>query len=383
MKIFAGLLTCLTTLGLSLSAAAQPICLGLQTEWLLKSRSPEGLATLREQLVQRLTLEQQTLGLEQALPQVLPHPEADHLSLCLAENYPLAQILAKRQDTVQFEILQPMKGTPQFWAPTGLNGSQLLKVTLKNPNAPGLEIQLNEAGSKILARLSVGLHKQNIALLLNNRLLMTPQILSFIPDGKVILSGPNPQELEALAQKLEAARLPWPEAELLAIEIGKYSETLQKQVPPEVTEILDKHYPGWYFPKGLSAIGQEHYWQEKPTFTPYWIKADFDGNGQQDHALQIRHPAGKEGTRETILILRRQNSGQYQPLVLDQTAPAHLRTWSGASLWRYPAGSKMYNFETEKEFLTPQETLALHFWGKGALAWIWNGNSFQEVTIGD
>ncbi|MGE3724977.1 MAG: hypothetical protein AB7I41_05475 [Candidatus Sericytochromatia bacterium] len=386
MKKITWLLSALSYLSFSfVSVSAQPTCLGLQTEWLLKGNTTE----TREQFIQRLAYEQQALGQDQEPPQILPHPEADHLLLCLSENYPLMQVLAKRQKKSHFEIRQPMKGTPNFWAPTGLNGSHMLKVTLKKQPEPGVEIQLDPAGSQIFARLSVGLLKQKMGLYLNEQLLMAPHVMSVIADGRILISGSDLAAMENLAQKLELARLPWPDVELLAIEIGQYSAALQKQVPPELQALLNKHYPGWYFPKGLSAIGQEHYWQEKPPFTPFWIKGDFDGNGTEDHALQIRHPAGKEGSRETILILSRQNpnpgqnTAQYLPLVLDQTAPAHLRSWSGASLWRYPTGSKMYNFETEKEFNTPHETLALHFWGKGAMAWIWDGASFKDVTIGD
>lgn len=391
MKKSTWLLSGLTYLSLCFSASAQPACLGLLTEWQLKAHSPDSHSTLRQQFLERLSQEHQALGLEQDEPQILPHPEPDHLLLCLSENYPLQQVLAKRTQKTSFEIRQPMKGTQDLWAPTGLNGSQLLKVTLKKQPDPGLEIQLDHNGSLILARLSVGLLRQKMGLYLNDQLLIAPQVMSVITDGRLLITGSDLKAMENLTQKLESARVPWPDVELLAIEVGHYSEALQKQVPPELQALLNKHYPGWYFPKGLSAIGQEHYWQEKPPFTPFWIKGDFDGNGTEDHALQIRHPAGKEGSRETILILSRQktsqnpgqNASQYLPLVLDQTAPAHLRTWSGASLWRYPAGSKMYNFETKKEFITTHETLALHFWGKGAMAWTWDGTSFKDITIGD
>jgi hypothetical protein len=372
-----------------LFALPQPVqaaCDSYQVEWLLKAPNPEARAQQREALLLRAEYLHALLYPEaDSLPQEMASSESNHLKLCFTSKESLRAVLAKiNQQQSTFEILQPLKEHANLWAQTGLRSGYIAKVKLQKSPEAGLEIQLNADGALILERLTVGLLKQKLGLFLDNKLLLAPKVITVIKDGRLLITGPQTALFEQLAWKLDLARLPNLDAvELLAISSDSQAQASQRLLPPEVLKLLDKHFPGWSFPSGLAYVGQEQYWREKPDFEPFVVTGDFDGNRLRDLAVLIRHPAGAQGARESILILRQMPSGHYLPEVLEQTEAQNLNAWSGISLWRSPSGEKMYNFEEKKEFITTHDTLSLIVWEKASISWVWTGEAFKEIMTGD
>lgn len=376
------LLTSLLLLSAALPAYAEQECTEISSYWLLKAKTPAERSQQAQTLNKRLALIHTRLPAKLPLPQLIFAPEQRLGKVCFPQSYPLENQLALIQKRVFFEIRQPLKGHPDLWTQTGLQGAIIEKITLQ-PNQT-LEIQLKAESAEILARLSAGLEEQQLGLFLDDKLLFAPVVKEIIPQGKFLISGNfKRQELERLAQELELSQEPLEDIELLAIQNRELSQNSLSRLPEPARKLLDKHYPGWTFPNALSAIGQSQYWQEKPDFTPFLVQADFDGNRTEDLAVQIRYPAGSEGPHEAILMLRLLPSGHYLPEVLQEVSAKDMNPWASASLWRYPSGTEMYDFNRQEAFQTTYETLSLSFWGKAAVAWIWNGKGFSEVMIGD
>jgi hypothetical protein len=122
----------------------------------------------------------------------------------------------------------------------------------------------------------------------------------------------------------------------------------QSQLPVAIKQVLDARYPAWHFaeldshlahhlPRGLSAA---------------WVRADFDGDGRWDYAVQLVTPsAPPESTQQVIGLLARRTG--YEPVVI---RAAGLQTT--VYLGREPKGGMVVDLEQYDDRYEPSVTNA-------------------------
>jgi hypothetical protein len=89
-------------------------------------------------------------------------------------------------------------------------------------------------------------------------------------------------------------------------------------LPVPIKTLLDQQYPGWHFAPASKAVLAEfaHHQAKHP---PYFLMADFDGDGQTDYAVQIIH--GRLGQEEQNVIAYHVHDTLYEETVLESLGP--------------------------------------------------------------
>jgi hypothetical protein len=116
-----------------------------------------------------------------------------------------------------------------------------------------------------------------------------------------------------------------------------------QQLPPELTAILDREYPGWVLPEIPTEVLKQ---VDRQAQGPYYVGADFDRNGLQDYAVQFQIRDSSlvaaylwQGRRQPPrkFILARQplvqtNGGKQDLLVVSQDSPATAAATAGPAI---------------------------------------------------
>lgn len=367
------------SLSLSKAAWATPPCSGLLSHWQLKAASAESRQLQWQNLLKRW----QKLRLNTDATTATHSPDYSTAQLYLDTEKLTHSTLQQLQQNHRFEIRQPLKGQPEFWSRTGISGPVLEKVQLQqSAQGPVLEFRLSPVYRQLLARLSSGLLGQKLGFYLDQQLLSAPLLKEPILNGYFLVRGLKPEVAEVLWRNLELSQLPLSDLELLGLESPQWSERSLRQLPEAVLSLLNQHYPGWVFPRGLSAQGAEQYLNGNAELEPFVVRADLDGNRTEDWGLQIHDPTHPEGPREIILIMRQMTSGQYLPEVLKESSLALAPPWAQSSLWLHPSGTQFHVLKNAQPIRATYETLSLNTWGQASVVWLWNGQSFQTLTLG-
>jgi len=89
-------------------------------------------------------------------------------------------------------------------------------------------------------------------------------------------------------------------------------------LPAPIKALLDLEYPGWKFaPASREVLLEfEHHHANHP---PWFLAADFDGDGQTDYAVEIVH--GGIGREEQSVIAYKVRDGAYEETVLESLGP--------------------------------------------------------------
>lgn len=97
---------------------------------------------------------------------------------------------------------------------TGLNGSHLVKATVElNPNTsePEVALEFNQEGAKIFEQATTKFLNKQIVIMLDNQVIMAPNVNVVIADGKAVVSGGfDTQSAKALSVQLNAGSLKLP-----------------------------------------------------------------------------------------------------------------------------------------------------------------------------
>ena len=71
----------------------------------------------------------------------------------------------------------------------------------------------------------------------------------------------------------------------------------QPDLPAEIRQALDRHYPGWQFAE-LDSFNSQRL---RPGERPDWVSGNLDGRGKPDYVVQIVSPARPENWQQLVL----------------------------------------------------------------------------------
>jgi hypothetical protein len=101
------------------------------------------------------------------------------------------------------------------------------------------------------------------------------------PNGKALPAAAVLADTVALAGKVDSSH----QVKQDGLDYAPLNTGTYRQLPPEVTEILNQQYPGWVLPE-LSEAELKQVTREAQG--PYFVQADFDRNGLQDFAVKFQ-----------------------------------------------------------------------------------------------
>lgn len=148
-------------------------------------------------------------------------------------------------------------------------------------------------------------------------------------------------------------------------------------LPEGITRKLNTQYPGWKFVDNYVIFEYTHPDRLKGyPFNPNLIKGDFDGNRQEDYALQISH-SDTSGTKHLFIAFLAQGNSFKQHIL--ESNPGYKNHY----LWLRKKGSKGYNFTTEKHFRFPSDAIEIVVWEKGAISYVYKSGKFRKLFTSD
>jgi len=164
-----------------------------------------------------------------------------------------------------------------------------------------------------------------------------------------------------------------PISESCAKKLQKESHT---KLPPEITVILNRDYPGWVFSEGCSIelndpSGRQH--------SPHFIWGDFDSNGHKDYAVLIGN-----GGKWSLLAFFKKN-GEFKAHILEAYHSDNARYADRYLLLhkKGEAGAYYNDFDEQKPFVYPHDSIESLVLDKGGVSYIFKQGSFQELITGD
>jgi len=151
-------------------------------------------------------------------------------------------------------------------------------------------------------------------------------------------------------------------------------ERRPNEIPEKIKEHLDGLCSGWRFVDNYVIFEYMHPDRLKDyPFNPNLIQGDFNGDKQQDYAVQINCT----DSSELIIAFLAVVDGYQHHL---------LNSHSGRSdnyLWLRKKGDKAYDFETEKNFEFPSDAIEVVVWEKAATSYIFINGKLREFATGD
>lgn len=143
-------------------------------------------------------------------------------------------------------------------------------------------------------------------------------------------------------------------------------------LPQEIKTFLDLRYPGWQWGR-VSKEVEDYFHAQRLPFRPNLITGDFDGNGRPDYAVKII--AG--GSWQFIVFL--EHEGHFQGRVLASGSGPGLDVY----LTLYRKGDRGYDFERNKRFTFARDAAEVNYFGKAAVAYVYEQGKFKEIYSAD
>ncbi len=151
---------------------------------------------------------------------------------------------------------------------------------------------------------------------------------------------------------------------------------VQLSLPAAIRKELTADFPGWRF----ATLSAEHGISLPSGASPGWIRADFDGDGLMDYAVQIVEAQTQDSTQRVFAFLRR--GPHYRRILLQAFPPSGI-----AYLLRAPRGQERPDFDADPNGASrvrlKHDGLDLIFGESGALTCVYGSAGFRCIISGD
>ena len=224
-----------THLGLDLQGGTELVYQADLSKSADKSKDLTNLINIFRQRIDRLGVAEPTLqqqGSDQIIIQLPGVKDIDQAIATIGQTYELL-FMTQSTDPASGQTLQGYYDSsfsyPGTWLPTDLTGKDLVSsdVTYDNgsqnvgQSKPVVSITFNDAGKQKFAKLTKDNLNQQIAIVLDNRIVSAPKVQSEITDGKAIITGQaDIKEAKKLSDRLNEGMLPIPAKVIAQENIG-------------------------------------------------------------------------------------------------------------------------------------------------------------------
>lgn len=151
-------------------------------------------------------------------------------------------------------------------------------------------------------------------------------------------------------------------------------------LPPAVGAALDKKFPGWKFAEVRQDIRRYLSEHVSPDARGDMIRGDFDGNGEQDYALLIRHGDVKNAGGSVsgpeihaVAFLKKGRRYRYY----------HLRDGAGEYLALVRKGEKGYEYGADRHFRYARDAVFSGHFEKGGVSFVFEKGKFRSMVTSD
>lgn len=161
-----------------------------------------------------------------------------------------------------------------------------------------------------------------------------------------------------------------------AVNIDENNQTLNFPIPPAVTQLVADRYVSWQEPSYTENVLQQ---AENNTQGPGTIRGDFNGDNQQDYAMQFQ-----QQRQVVIVAIMSESNGNWQLHELKKDILFNDRgeLKSPYLLSLTESGEKLQHPETRKQVTTPYNAITLNLDGDEAIYLYENGQfeAYQPVN---
>jgi hypothetical protein len=148
-------------------------------------------------------------------------------------------------------------------------------------------------------------------------------------------------------------------------------------IPADVRRELNGKFSGW-------KLIKLHPYSEKrlrKKGVPNLIRGDFDADGQTDTAAFITHRKSTEFAQSVVILLKRRLG--FRAISFESI---HTRTDQFLSydyLVLAKRGARDFDYEANKWFRYPRDSVMLVFDARGSISYIYDGRKFLRIITGD
>ena len=153
-------------------------------------------------------------------------------------------------------------------------------------------------------------------------------------------------------------------------------------LPAAVRSSLDRMHPGWRIAAVADRVREFVGARLGPS--PNVIVGDFDGNGRADVAVLVEYPNADEPDKaftHYVEIIAFLNDGDgYESVRVDNRSPGPDPIYF---LTLQKRGDRGFDFEANKRFTYPQDSIGAWFFEKGGGSYIYDKGRFRMVIESD
>jgi hypothetical protein len=142
-----------------------------------------------------------------------------------------------------------------------------------------------------------------------------------------------------------------------------------QELPEAARQVLDKQYPGWRLAEVAPQI-EEWFRGYKFHYRPNLLAADFDGDGREDYAVEIRIPS--DAKNQFVLALMRRGAGYEHYLLSKDVADPFV------FLLLYEKGSKDFDFAAGKPFRYAHDACGVMYFDHTPVVYMYRRGKFQR-----
>jgi len=149
---------------------------------------------------------------------------------------------------------------------------------------------------------------------------------------------------------------------------------------PGVEGLLDSDFPSWEWVKVRQRDLDLLQEQGQETAEPSHVTGDFNGDGVDDHAVQVLYP-GEGGATTYTLAAYVSGDGRFEEKILDRfpTDGGEL----GIILLPAAKGQEVYDYEANRKFPLERDAFIVVLSEKTSSVWILEGGEFRRVLMSD
>ena len=164
--------------------------------------------------------------------------------------------------------------------------------------------------------------------------------------------------------------------------IGLVGAQTSSPVPPGVRSALDRMHPGWRIASVADDVRQ--FVGTRLGSVPNVVVGDFDGNSRSDVAILIEYPNADEPakafTHYTEIIAFLDTGRGYEAVPVDARMPGPDPIFF---LTLQKRGQPGRDFEANKPFIYPHDSIGAWFFEKGGGTYIYDNGRFRFVLESD
>jgi len=144
-------------------------------------------------------------------------------------------------------------------------------------------------------------------------------------------------------------------------------------LPHQILATLDSGYRGWTLVDNFGVVQDPTLQLDTSKCHPNLVWGDFDGDGNRDYAVYIQHHQESGEKKRSILAFLRRGKLYQQ----------HLLMGGGNYIWLVEKGTVQYDYDTGEYFRQKHDAVVDVTIEKGAVTYIYEGDSFKEVITSD